>query len=275
MTMTELPVKEKITVQQKRAAQRATGNTQGATTSSKAYILTSTLPPELRISDILPPPKIPSVAAEGGYTGFYTFVVSIIYLSQGSRISEAKLDRHLARANAGEFVFGEKTDKILKRMEKDGYIVKIREREVGGEETVEWVVGPRGKVEIGENGVAQMVKGVYGKIDVDMDELEDKLEKSLGEGTFKRVVKRRNSEEPEEAREVDETTQEESNPPRRRSARRSESRTGTSRRISTRVPRRREEDDGEEEEEDEEDDDDGGELEDENNDGEEEDEDDD
>ena len=193
MTLTELPVKEKITVSQKRAAQRANEASQGsASASSKSYVLTSTLPPSLRTPLILPPPRMPSVGAEAGYVGLYTFIVSIIYLCQGSRISEGKLERYLKKCNADNYApGGEKTEKVLKRMEKEGYIVKIKEREVGGEETVDWVVGPRGKVEIGEGGVAALVKGVYGKRDVEVEELEDKLEKSLGAGTFKRRVKRR------------------------------------------------------------------------------------
>ena len=184
MTLTELPVKDKVTVSQKRAAQRSQGNA-----TSKAYVLTTTLPRPLRAPEIIVPPKAPSASAEGGYIGLTTFVVSVIYLSQGQRVSEGKLERHLKRCNADDYLLGEKTDKVLKRMEKEGYIVKIREREAGGEETVDWVVGPRGKVEVGERGVASLVKGVYGKRDAEMDELEDRLEKSLGTGTFKRRKK--------------------------------------------------------------------------------------
>ena len=193
MTLTELPIKEKITVSQKRAAQRANGASQGGgSSSSKAYILTSTLASSLRTPIILPPSKVPSIGAEAGYIGFYTFIVSIIYLCQGSRISEGKLERYLKKCNADNYApGGEKTEKVLKRMERDGYIVKIKEREVGGEETIDWVVGPRGKVEIGERGAAAAVKGVYGKRVIEMEELEEKLEKSLEAGTFKRRVKRR------------------------------------------------------------------------------------
>jgi melanoma-associated antigen len=190
MTLTELPLKEKITTSQKRAAQRAHGNSQGAASSSKAYILTSTLPSSLRTPAILPPSKVPSMAAESSYTGLYTFIVSVIYLTQGGRIGEGKLERILTKMNAGINVLGgEKTDKVLKRMEREGYIVKIREREAGGEETVEWTVGPRGKVEIGERGVAGLVCEVYGKRDEELEELEARLEKSLGKGTFGRKTR--------------------------------------------------------------------------------------
>ncbi|MCJ1315653.1 hypothetical protein MMC15_000973 [Xylographa vitiligo] len=184
MTLTALPTKEKITVSQKRAAQRATGTSQGtASASPTAWILTSTLPAALRTAAILPPPKVPSAAPEAGYVGLYTFVVSVIFLSEGGRCSETKLERALRRVNAGEFVGGEKTEKVLKRMEREGYVVKVREREAGGEESVEWVVGPRGRVEVGEVGVAGLVRGVYkGGREADVEGLERRLEKSLGVG---------------------------------------------------------------------------------------------
>ena len=188
MTLTELPLKEKITITQKRAAQRATGASQGLTSSSsKAYVLTSTLPSSLRAPTILAPSKAPSTSAEASYVGLYTFIVSVIYLHQSHRCAEGKLESILKKVNADNYVLGgEKTEKVLKRMEREGYIVKIREREAGGEETVDWVVGPRGKVEVGERGVAGLVKGVYGKKGTEMEELEGKLERSLGVGTFRK-----------------------------------------------------------------------------------------
>ena len=193
--MTELPNKEKVTISQKRAAQRANGNPQGNQASSKAYILTSILPSALRSPLILHPPKLPSAGAESSYIGLYSFIVSVIYLSEGSRISEGKLERNLKRCNADNYVLnGEKTENVLKKMERQGYIVKIKDREPGGEEIVDWVVGPRGKIEIGERGVAAMVKNVYGKRDVELEELEDKLDKSLGAGTFRRKTKPRDNE---------------------------------------------------------------------------------
>lgn len=84
--------------------------------------------------------------------------------------------------NADEYVLGgEKTEKVLKRMEREGYIVKVTERDGGGEESVDYVVGPRGKAEVGEIGVAGMVRKVYGRRDVEAEELDRKLVRSLGE----------------------------------------------------------------------------------------------
>ena len=179
MELTELPVKEKVTISQKRAAQRS--GTQGSS-SSKAYILTSTIPSRYRNASILRPPQIPSTGAEASYIGLTTFVVALIYLSAAQTISESRLEKHLKRMNADNYVLaGEKTEKVLKRMEKENYIIKVRERDGGGEESVEYIVGPRGKVEIGERGVAGLVRGVYGKKDLEADELDRKLVRSLGD----------------------------------------------------------------------------------------------
>ena len=179
MELTELPVKEKITVSQKRAAQRS--GTQGASTSN-AYILTSTLPARYRNAGVLQPPQIPSTGAEASYVGLTTFIIALIYLSPSQTISESRLEKHLKRMNADNYVLaGEKTEKVLKRMEKENYIIRVRERDGGGEESVEYVIGPRGKVEVGERGVAGLVRGVYGKKDAEADELERRLARSLGD----------------------------------------------------------------------------------------------
>lgn len=45
---------------------------------------------------------------------------------------------------------------------KEGYLVRNREMD-GGEEVIEYMVGPRGKVEVGETGVAGLVRKVYGR----------------------------------------------------------------------------------------------------------------
>lgn len=114
-------------------------------------------------------------------------------------MAEGRLEAALERVNAGNyFLNGERTENILKRMERQGYIVKIRERDGGGEETVDYMVGPRGKAEIGERGVAGMARRVYGKKDAEKDELERRLVRSLGE-----VVLEKKSARGEEAEIVD------------------------------------------------------------------------
>ncbi|CAD6582265.1 MAG: hypothetical protein ASARMPREDX12_000890 [Alectoria sarmentosa] len=193
MELTELPVKEKITISQKRAAQRS--GTQGSSTSN-AYILTSTLPARYRKPSVLRPPQIPSTGAEASYIGLTSFILALIYLSTSQTISESRLEKHLRRMNADNYVLaGEKTEKVLKRMERENYIVKVRERDGGGEESVEYVIGPRGKVEVGERGVAGLVRGVYGKKDAEADELERRLVRSLGDVVIEKKGRRIDGEE--------------------------------------------------------------------------------
>lgn len=145
------------------------------------------LPVRFRHPDILPPPQVPTNELESQYTGLYTFVVSVISLSGGT-LPDSRLERYLKRANVEETAAQnsmnimtsgqDKTEKLLKRMEKDGYIVKVRDNS-GGEETVDWIVGPRGKTEIGDTGVRGMVKSVYGEVE-DVADLDRRLERSLG-----------------------------------------------------------------------------------------------
>ena len=193
MELTELPVKEKVTVSQKRAAQRS--GTQGSSTS-KAYILTSTLPARYRNPSVLQPAQIPFTGAEASYIGLTTFVIALIYLSASQTMSESRLEKHLKRMNADNYVLaGEKTEKVLKRMEKENYIIKLRERDGVGEESVEYIVGPRGKVEVGERGVAGLVRSVYGKKDAEADELERRLVRSLGNVVIDEKRRRHDGEE--------------------------------------------------------------------------------
>lgn len=126
-------------------------------------------------------------------------------------IPEPKLERYLKRVNADNHCLGgEKTEKILKRMEREGYVVKVRERDGGGEESVDYVVGPRGKAEIGEKGVAGVVRKVYGKKDLEAEELEKRLVRSLGEVV---LGKKKDGEDGEAERENDNGEGEESGAP--------------------------------------------------------------
>lgn len=175
MEMVELPVREKVTLAQRRAAQKSQSSSTAASASSNTWILQSLLPTKFRAPEIIPPPKVPTEDAESAYVGLYSFVVSVITLSGGS-LPEAKMDRYLKRTNIDRSTPVGETDKLFARMIKEGYI--IRDREVNqGEELVEYRVSPRGKMEIGLEGVAGMVRAVYG--DDNREELERRLERSL------------------------------------------------------------------------------------------------
>jgi hypothetical protein len=64
--------------------------------------------------------------------------------------------------NAEDYTPIDKTDKLLARLCKEGYLVRTKESD-GNEEIVEFMVGPRGKVEVGSSGVAGLVREVYGR----------------------------------------------------------------------------------------------------------------
>ena len=141
-----------------------------------------------RNSDILVPTKAPSSATESTYTALYSFIISVILLNGGS-LAEQKLQRYLARMNADTYTPIDRTDKFLQRLCREGYLVKMREMD-GGEEVIEYMVGPRGKVEVGSSGVAGLVREVYGHGEGDGDltqaerekreEFEVRLKRSLG-----------------------------------------------------------------------------------------------
>jgi hypothetical protein len=214
MQMEELPIKEKVTIAQRRGRRCifeslsfsrrchfrvkfilesrltpsfyvAAQKSDKAQTTSKSWILVSILPPEYRTPEILKPPQVPTTATESAYIGLYSFIIAIISLCGGS-CNEAKLERYLKRANADQYTPVEKTDRLLIRMIKEGYLVKIKEPAGGGEDQVEYMVGPRGKVEVGSSGVSGLVKTVYA--DSEIDDLDQRIAKSLGlQGLARRV----------------------------------------------------------------------------------------
>ncbi|PKX94641.1 MAGE domain-containing protein [Aspergillus novofumigatus IBT 16806] len=183
MQLAELPVKEKVTIQQRRAAQKV----DRPSSTNKSWILTSTLPLAYRKPEILPPTRAP---LEGTYTGLYSFIIAVILLNGGS-LPEQKLERYLKRTNADTYTPIDRTDRFLQRLCKEGYLIRNREMD-GGEEIIEYMVGPRGKVEVGVQGVAGLVREVYGRqgaVEGDdttpaeraqMEEFESRLARSLG-----------------------------------------------------------------------------------------------
>jgi hypothetical protein len=80
--------------------------------------------------------------------------------------------------NANQTTPLDSTDKTLALMSKDGYIVRVRES-TGGEETTDYIVGPRGKVEVGREGFAHLIRTIYGNDNGDPEELEKKIKRTL------------------------------------------------------------------------------------------------
>ncbi|KAF7544923.1 hypothetical protein G7Z17_g9578 [Cylindrodendrum hubeiense] len=192
MELRELPVKEKMTLQEKRQAMKSNSQPK---LGSGAYILSSTLPKAYRTATILPPSKTPSADDEATYAAFYTMVISMIWLNSGE-LSDQKLKRYLTRLNADQNVSMDKTEIILKRMENQRYVIKKTDRPPVGQDgdlMISWHVGPRAKEEVGLDGVMGMVREVYGEWNPD---LEKKLCSSLN-------IKERTAEEEDEVVEED------------------------------------------------------------------------
>ncbi|KAK5046630.1 hypothetical protein LTR84_007391 [Exophiala bonariae] len=195
MELFELPSKEKTNLKDRRL--QAT-QTKTSTSTTKSWILISVLPPSYKTNPvIIQPAKAPDIGTESSWTAFYTLVISLIYLNNNS-LPDQKLSRYLRRLNADTNTPFGMLDKVLQRMQKEGYIEKRRDT-VMGEEVTEWFVGPRGKVEVGIRGVTGLVKSVYGHgavplfkrqdeeteeatavVKVELDELNGKLSRSLG-----------------------------------------------------------------------------------------------
>ena len=190
MEMREWPTRDRatLTATQRRKAvakSQATQSTQNQS-SSTSYILVSTLPEKLRSPAIIPPSSAQSPAGEAGYVGLVSMIISIIQLS-GGELSEPRLRRHLTLLNANQMMpslvpsdrnaANEKTDLVLQRMIKQGYLVKVVDKSAEEGEVITWHIGPRGKVEVDNEAVASIVRAVYGG---SSDELEKKLQTSLG-----------------------------------------------------------------------------------------------
>jgi len=109
----------------------------------------------------------------------YTLIISVIVLNGGS-LSDNKLRRYLGRLNASVNMHNDKTENVLVKLMRQGYIVKtVEKRQDRDEDTVIWSVGPRGRIEVDANSIANVVREVYGE---STPELESKINNSLGVG---------------------------------------------------------------------------------------------
>ena len=128
----------------------------------------------------------PTSAEESKYTALYTLLISSIQLSDGALL-DAKMERYLRRLSLEDNTPLEgpdisRTENLFKRFDREAYILKVKEvAGFLGEEDVFWVVGPRGKIEIGEDGMLGLVRAVYGDLGEEgEEELESKIARSLG-----------------------------------------------------------------------------------------------
>lgn len=151
-------------------------------------MLVSVLPEQLRVPDIITPSKVQSADGEAAYIGLYTMLIAIITLS-GGELSDPRLRRYLTRLNAAEnmpssnpnneHTPSEKTELVLLRMIKQGYLVRVADnKNAGDDDAITWHVGPRGKMEVDNEAIAAVVREVYGGGRQNED-LERKLQASL------------------------------------------------------------------------------------------------
>ncbi|KAI0848227.1 MAGE-domain-containing protein [Daldinia vernicosa] len=175
MEMVELPVKEKRTLKEKQRANARKAASQ-STASSRQYILVSTLPPEYKSQSIIAPSRIPSASEEAAYVGFYTMVISLIVLN-GGELSDTKLRRYLTRLNASQNLPMDKTDNVLQKIVRQGYVDKVVEKSDGDEDAVTWCIGSRGRVEVPPESIAAVIIEVWGELP---DDFHTKLQRSLG-----------------------------------------------------------------------------------------------
>ncbi|KAI8941244.1 hypothetical protein NX059_002476 [Plenodomus lindquistii] len=176
MHMVELPKADRVTMRQKRAA--AASDSQSKSTSM--WVLQTILPDEYRLPEIIGPSQPleeGNLNTEDSYVGLYTMAIALITIS-GGIMPEGKLDRALRRMNADQSTPIGNKDKTLAAMAKDGYIVKVKEAAPGQDETVDYIVGPRGKVEVGREGVARLIRAMFGESE-DQDELEKRIQRTM------------------------------------------------------------------------------------------------
>lgn len=150
----------------------------------------------------------------------YSFTIAVISLNGGT-LGEQKLERYLARMNAETYTPIDRTDRFLARLCKEGYLVRTREMD-GGEEIIEYMAGPRGKIEVGTGGVSGLAREVYGLAgggeltraeENEREEFETRLKRSLG------VAEMAREEGEEEQARVNGEEQRQSEGPRRSSRR--------------------------------------------------------
>ncbi|TAQ85960.1 hypothetical protein B7494_g5727 [Chlorociboria aeruginascens] len=131
---------------------------------------------EYRTPEIIKPSTVGSASEEATYIALCTVIVSIISLSNDGTIPDHTLTNYLNNLNIKENTPLDKTSATLKKMEKQGYIYRTVEN-TGSDETTDWRVGPRGKAEIGNQGVQGLVTEVYGESAP--DNLRQRLHRSL------------------------------------------------------------------------------------------------
>lgn len=144
------------------------------------WVLQTIIPEQYRIAEAIGPSRPLDTNEDNradAYVGLYSMVIALITIA-GGRLPEGKLDRALRRMNAEQTTPVDTKDKTLALMIRDGYVVRVRDS-AAGEETVDYIVGPRGKVEVGREGFADLIRTIYGNDEGEAEELEKKIKRTL------------------------------------------------------------------------------------------------
>jgi hypothetical protein len=196
MALIELSKADRVTVRQKRGTYTGRCLTQSLLTmstaaaasesqskSSNTWVLQSLVPEQYRVPEVIGPSRPApedTLNKEDAYVGLYTMAIALVTINGGS-LPEGKLERALKRLNANQSTPLGTTERTMATMIKDGYIVRIRETTTD-EETVDYIVGPRGKIEVGRAGFAAFVRAIYtASEDEGFDEadLEKRIKRTL------------------------------------------------------------------------------------------------
>ncbi|RKF58806.1 putative mage family protein [Erysiphe neolycopersici] len=173
LELVELPARQKVTLREKKAAQKSKGNNK----SSTSYILKTILPHEYRNPEIMPLFKDWSTSDEYAYIGLYTIIICLISLSADRQLANHQLDRYLKRLNLDRNTGLGTTSELLARMKKENYLQETKTMDKDGE-TSEWRVGPRGFVEVDNEAIKRFVQKIYSE-NAPVDLLH-RLQRSLG-----------------------------------------------------------------------------------------------
>ncbi|KAF3937084.1 hypothetical protein ABW19_dt0207197 [Dactylella cylindrospora] len=192
-SMVELPAQtEKITLAQQRRQAAAEAQRGGQATEKKKSAEKATVK-SWHVINILPEKyRIPIVHApvlpdDRTVLGIGMIIVAIVYLSSRS-LSENTLRRHLRKFGIEDRIPVEgnretgSMENIMGKLIREGYLVKLKDEVVlGQEQTFTYVIGPRGKLEMGREGVHNIVAKIYEGVDGEVDEgLERRINRAIG-----------------------------------------------------------------------------------------------
>jgi len=175
MELVELPVKERE--QQTTAERRKKIKAGTQQKSSNTYILKYRTPAKYLQAPIIAPAKAPTAELESSYVGFYHVVIALITLS-GGQLTQAKLERFLARLNAKEYTPMGRTAEVLDKMRRQGYVERVVTKDASQDDQISWTVASRGREEVTPNVLANMIREIWGPNKP--PEFEQKLAASLG-----------------------------------------------------------------------------------------------